>query len=994
MRSFMNTRHSRSIVVLACLLVLGRPGAAAEPATGGVIELTDGGYVPGAVADSERVGVLGWLSPSFVEPFAFELDAVEGIRFARPVGPMRPVGDTCFELAGGDVVFGTRVALDDRSVVLDAPRLGRLHVDRSCVLRIERLRDETRVIYLGPNGLEDWGVSTPKGAWREGSGRLVTTQARATLEGDLGLPARAAVEFEISWLKKPDFVLELGVAADEAAPAAAGVPMPAPAAGFRFEVWGDDLVALRETPDRLALASIAKVSAGPGRVRVRAFIDQLQGRLLVCSPTGAVVADLNPKPKAKLKPEVKLVEAGGGANANANADAAAPRANGGVALTNIRGDIRLERLRIGHWDGQAPSPALADRPCIVRTDGSIVQGSVARFDAAARAFVVTNREGEGEGETSVGEDKVASVRLSTVDDDAVRGIRAVTQEGDRLSGELLEIAGGMLLLSIHGFHEFPRVPVGRLRSLAVLRHSQTPRPNGEKDAVLELEGVRLMGRVADEGGQSDATRSCLAWQPRGSITASHLRPGAAGKIVLREPAPRPPATPASPVAARNQALALAQAQAQARIQAQRQAVRVIVQQPNGGLIVTTQPQEARVAAAAPAKPSLQLRSGDVIPAEVTKIDGDGVWFRSPSAKSTFVAHDKVQAVDLAAESYDAFKVGKSKRERLLTLPRMQKDSPPTHLIRSRDGDYLRGRVVALNDSVLQVEVRLETKDVPRDRIARIIWLHSEKTATPTATGSKEPNPPKAIEPEPRLRVQALRSDGDRLTFVAEHLTESILSGPSADLGRCHVALADVDQILIGGAIEQAAQLAFRRWKLQDALEPRAFQADDPAGRAAGTEAAMVGKPAPDFVLDMLGGAKFRLAERRGQIVLLDFWATWCGPCIQAMPQVERVAQEFRDRGVELVAVNLQEPPDRITAMLQRHNLHPTVALDRDGKVAEQYGASAIPQTVIIDRGGIVARLFVGGGPHLGDQLREAIGAVLADEEKDQDKDKDTNPAAP
>jgi thiol-disulfide isomerase/thioredoxin len=222
-----------------------------------------------------------------------------------------------------------------------------------------------------------------------------------------------------------------------------------------------------------------------------------------------------------------------------------------------------------------------------------------------------------------------------------------------------------------------------------------------------------------------------------------------------------------------------------------------------------------------------------------------------------------------------------------------------------------------------------------------------------------------------------------LTFVAEQVADATVLGPSEILGACRVALGEVDQLLIGDAIEQAAsQLAYHQWKLQNAPDPRAFQDDDPAGangRAPGTVAALVGKPAPEFELGLLGGAKFRLADAKakGQVVLLDFWATWCGPCIQAMPQVERVAAEFRDRGVQLIAVNLQESPERISAMLQRHDLHPTVALDRDGEVAHRYGATAIPQTVIIGRDGTVARLFVGGGPHLGDQLRDALNAVLA-----------------
>ena len=78
----------------------------------------------------------------------------------------------------------------------------------------------------------------------------------------------------------------------------------------------------------------------------------------------------------------------------------------------------------------------------------------------------------------------------------------------------------------------------------------------------------------------------------------------------------------------------------------------------------------------------------------------------------------------------------------------------------------------------------------------------------------------------------------------------------------------------------------------------------------------------------------------------------------------------------LVAVNLQETSEAVTEALQRLNLQPTVALDRNGTVAEQYAAVAIPQTVIIDGEGKVARLFVGGGRQYEQQLRDALQAVL------------------
>jgi thiol-disulfide isomerase/thioredoxin len=189
-------------------------------------------------------------------------------------------------------------------------------------------------------------------------------------------------------------------------------------------------------------------------------------------------------------------------------------------------------------------------------------------------------------------------------------------------------------------------------------------------------------------------------------------------------------------------------------------------------------------------------------------------------------------------------------------------------------------------------------------------------------------------------------------------------------------------LLIGGEIRDgavASDLAYHRWKLHHAIQPIYIQALDgpkPAGPVPGTDSPLVGKPAPDFELDLLDGKKFRLTNSRGRVVVLDFWATWCGPCLQSMPQVERAVRELRDSRVELIAVNLEEPPNLVAPTLERHQLKLTVALDRDGVVAAKYEATAIPQTVVIDREGKVARLFVGGGPQLADQLRDAVRDLL------------------
>jgi thiol-disulfide isomerase/thioredoxin len=366
--------------------------------------------------------------------------------------------------------------------------------------------------------------------------------------------------------------------------------------------------------------------------------------------------------------------------------------------------------------------------------------------------------------------------------------------------------------------------------------------------------------------------------------------------------------------------------------------------------------------------SLHLRSGDTIPCEVLAIDEKGVTFKTPLSDATFVTHDKVKSVDLVAPPHLP-QLDEAKRDRLLTLPRLQKGSPPTHLIYSRNGDYLRGRLLEMDAQRLKVEVRLETREIPRDRVAQITWLHADeladrKTAPPAPAAARV------------TRVQAVRGNGDRLTFVAQKADHRTIWGTSEVLGACRADLGDVDQLLFGTAIEQsAAELASHVWKLHHAPEPKFAQAEaggQTDGRSTGIESPLVGQPAFAFRLDLLDGSRFQLADHKGRVVVLDFWATWCGPCLETLPLVEGVVREFAERDVKLVAVNLEEQPEQIKAILQRHKLKVAVALDRDGVVAAKYTVTAIPQTVVVDREGKIARLFVGGGKRTAESLRKAL----------------------
>lgn len=902
----------------------GDSHGAETPATASTLRLANGDHVTGELMDCDRPDILRWQGSAFTAPFDFDQKGVSVVHFPPPAERPKPTGEYCIELAGGDLLFGSLVGLSSEEAELEVQRFGLVHIQRANIRRMLRWSDGADLVYLGPNGLAEWDKPMPDGAWRQEGGHLVTDQDGATIVGDFGMPAKASIEFALSWTAKPDFVLALGANREKHERAWEKWNKVLVRPAFRFEAWDNDLVIFRETDDEADLASLQTILLGAGRAHYLVYLDQETNRAIVFSAEGKQLADLTvTDTDSSPSPVIRLV--------------------------NYKGNVRLEQLRIRRWNGDAPREVQADKSRIHRSDGSIVYGEIKGLDAATKEFIV-DEEGR---EIRIGGDQVGSVALSPPDDVEPREIRAAFHDGVRLSGELIKVEDGRLWMKCPGVAEPLGPRVSELHTLVVLDTEKPPSDASGRVGRLEMEGVKLSGCLVVGSDQPDAT--CLVWHPRGSATAGAIRRGVSGRIVYRDPPPAP--------RTQNQTTRHVHVQAQPG-----GVLGQLVQVLGGG-----RSSPAPVAPRRPTPrfgPSLFLRTGDTIPCKVEKIDERGVTFQSSVFDATFVTHEKIKAVELENRSR-ATKINSSKRDRLLTLPRMQRDNPPTHLIRSTSGDYLRARLIDMDDETITVEVRLETRRLPRKYVTRIIWLHDDELdATVAAVASSEPTT--------TTRVHALREDGIRLTFIPEEVTDTILSGTSDVLGACRVELSEVDQLLIGGAIEQTApELAYQRWRLRNAIDPIFVTQDgEQASRTPGTDSALVGKPAPDFELDTLDGEKFRLSDHRGKVVVLDFWATWCGPCIQIMPQLDRVVAEFQDRDVLLVAVNLEEAPDRITPTLKRLELEPTVALDRDGVVAGKYAATAIPQTVIIDSDGSVSHLFVGGGPQYADQLREALENVV------------------
>jgi thiol-disulfide isomerase/thioredoxin len=113
----------------------------------------------------------------------------------------------------------------------------------------------------------------------------------------------------------------------------------------------------------------------------------------------------------------------------------------------------------------------------------------------------------------------------------------------------------------------------------------------------------------------------------------------------------------------------------------------------------------------------------------------------------------------------------------------------------------------------------------------------------------------------------------------------------------------------------------------------------------------------DFVLPLLNGINLNTTDLRGKVVFLNFWATWCGPCRAEMPSMETLYRRFKEQGLEILAVNLQESPKGVSAFMDQLGLTFPAALDQRGSIGAAYGVMAIPTTYIVDRnGGIIARV--------------------------------------
>ena len=118
-------------------------------------------------------------------------------------------------------------------------------------------------------------------------------------------------------------------------------------------------------------------------------------------------------------------------------------------------------------------------------------------------------------------------------------------------------------------------------------------------------------------------------------------------------------------------------------------------------------------------------------------------------------------------------------------------------------------------------------------------------------------------------------------------------------------------------------------------------------------------PALDFEASTPDGKRVRLKDYRGKVVFLNFWATWCVPCLREMPAMERLSKKMAGRAFTILAVNLMETPAQVRKFLEEIPVTFTIVMDTTGEISENYGATSLPLTYIIDKKGRVIHRALG-----------------------------------
>lgn len=338
----------------------------------------------------------------------------------------------------------------------------------------------------------------------------------------------------------------------------------------------------------------------------------------------------------------------------------------------------------------------------------------------------------------------------------------------------------------------------------------------------------------------------------------------------------------------------------------------------------------------------------------------GPWFNA----ETILAPATVSGLQMRSSSglIQSFQVDAGVKEKTLTIPRRMKEDPPTHCLVASNGDVMRGKLLEVDPEGIRFDLQGEAVPFPRERVLGLVHLAKDAGGDELAEG-----------PLPPGETYLFLAEGSAIRLQTSVVNEQYIAGQSPLLGPCKVPLASIRQLRIGSAVALPDDVLHANWTPVAAPEP-VIPGTPGASPAPG---GLTNKgTAPEFTLPLLAGGKFQSSEAKGRVLILEFWATWCGPCRAAFGEYVDVLKTFDPGEVQFLAINVGEPPSVVAPYLERNGWKFAVALDDAEAVKAQFGVEGIPHTVVIDGKGEIVWSQSGFRPGAGRELAQVISGAL------------------
>ncbi len=943
LRGARGSQNGTSAILIFVFSLFFVSAALADPPAG-LLRLANGDRVEGTLRSISDDNI-DWKHPHFDSPFTWPRQAVASITYPTGEDQQTPSGEWIIRLQNDDFIYGNLQSWENNVLSLQSD-WGSIQLPGNLLRSAERLGDDSGIIFSGSGELAAWNdlatrqqiprqwanhpptrpMNSPDD-WSAGQGLLASQVPGAALCHFLKLPDQYKIAVTLTWDGTPNFELGWGYLKTTVVNNRLGLRnVPVRGKGerppLRIEVWDQEIVAVWELKETANVVSLASWPRCGGELSVEVEVDAVAG--------------------------IAKFEVLGGASRTLTLDVSAAKdtASAAVQLINHSGQVALQNLTLRP---AVRSTAVPDPPA--KADRFVMMsGEVRQIDVAAQR-VQSAEVREIVQQTEVSQPAIDLQQVRRIDFAARESLqpssttrlsqshRILFHDGSRIQGSMLRMDRKELSLEL--VDGLTPLPIDLTSVSRVLMPSGQVPQNDPRDGRLESDETRVAGRFID----TKEPNRPLWFQPVGA-TAAAMGDRFAGRYLgaqsldgdrdsqglLRLTPPKP--------------------------------VRPPQRQPRGMMDLLSRAFLRQGGTSLPkmAGQIVYLRDGDAFQARVTAITEsevgiDSAWTAAKRLPATAVATMQLASQDSIANLDEVLK------QRLLTVPRQQRKTPPTDLVIARNGDLLRCKVIAMDDQTLRVESRLETIEIPRDVVSQIIRLPLPGEDAPIDQPAAAGNP-----------LQVVLRDRTILHIDPTSVVDGTIRGNHRLLDDCELSLEEVDVMFIGQ--QQTIPPPAEQWPLTHAPQP----VEPPTGGGGESIAAvvspLVGQPAPALALKLTNGQPFSIEQHRGHVLVLDFWASWCGPCLQAMPMIDAAVAGFDPAAVQLVAVNLQEDAETIAATLERLKLTIDVAMDIDGVAAGRYQAGAIPQTVVIDPAGTVTHVFIGTSANIGERLREAINQSL------------------